>query len=73
MTLIEREKQIKKIMSKLEQLVLKAEEDKKKVEQAYLEPESAVDPMEVYEAKAYEDGAFAAYAIVKKIIEGNYE
>lgn len=70
---IDREKQVKEILNRLEQLVLKAEEDKEKVEQAYLEPDSVVDSIEVHEAKAYEDGAFAAYAIVRKILEGDYE
>lgn len=63
-----KDNQIKEILNKLEQLVLKAEKDKTDSLYNYGE-----DSIEYAESEAYESGAFAAFAIVKKVIEGDYE
>ena len=63
-----KDNQIKEILNKLEQLVLKAEKDKTDSLCNYGE-----DSIEYAEAEAYESGAFTAFAIVKKVIEGDYE
>ena len=70
---IDREKQFKDVLNKLEQLVLKAERDRKEVEDAYLEEDSVVDKSEVDEMVGYVEGVFQAYAVVKKTFEGDYE
>ena len=57
--------EIKTILNRLEQLVLKAEQDKRDMRDNYDE-----DSLEYNIAEAYEAGAFAAYAIVKNIVEG---
>lgn len=54
----------KKISFRLEQLISETEYKKRK----YEEGESEYEKLE-----AYEDGVTAAYIIVKKILEGNYE
>ena len=59
--------EIKTILNRLEQLVLKAEQDKRDMRDNYGE-----DSLEYNIAEAYEAGAFAAYAIVKNIVEGEY-
>ena len=46
---------------------MKAEQDKRDMRENYDE-----DSLEYNTAEAYEDGAFAAYAIVKNIVEGEY-
>lgn len=58
----------KEVLFKLEELVLYAEGQRKKVESA-----DGIPTVEELTAKAYEDGAFAAYAIVKKIANGGYD
>ena len=59
--------EIKTILNRLEQLVLKAEQDKN--DMLYKYGDGSLD----YNiAEAYEAGAFAAYAIVKNIVEGEY-
>ena len=60
--------EIKTILNRLEQLVLKAEQDKRDMRDNYNE-----DSLEYNTAEAYEAGAFAAYAIVQKIIDGDIE
>lgn len=65
---VDREKQIREVMNKLEQLVLKAEELKD--EALYNLGE---DSLEYSELMAYEEGIFQAFAIVKKTFEGDYE
>ena len=60
--------EIKTILNRLEQLVLKAEQDKRNMRDNYDE-----DSLEYNTVEAYEAGAFAAYAIVKKIIDGDIE
>ena len=62
-----RERQIRQVLSRLEQLVSKAEKDREESELQWGE-----DAEEAQCASAYEDGAFAAYAIVKRIFEGDY-
>ncbi len=57
--------EIKTILNRLEQLVLKAEQDKRDMRNNYGE-----DSLEYNTAEAYEARAFAAYAIVKNIVEG---
>lgn len=64
----DREKEIKTVLNRLEHLVLKAEKDKTDSLYNYGE-----DSIEYAESEAYESGAFAAFAIVKKVIEGDYE
>ena len=59
--------EIKTILNRLEQLVLKAEQDKRDMLYHYGD-----GSLEYNTAEAYEDGAFAAYAIVKNIVEGEY-
>ena len=59
--------EIKTILNRLEQLVLKAEQDKRNMRDNYDE-----DSLEYNTAEGYEAGAFAAYAIVKNIVEGEY-
>ena len=59
--------EIKTILNRLEQLVLKAEQDKRDMRDNCDEAS-----LEYNTAEAYEDGAFAAYAIVKNIVEGEY-
>lgn len=59
---------MKEVLFKLEELVLYAEEQRKKVESA-----DGTPTVEEQIARAYEDGAFAAYAIVKKIANGGYD
>ena len=65
----DREKEIKTVLNRLEQLVLKAEKAKKELEEAYLEEDSVVDKLEIYEQEAYESGIYEAYAICKKVFE----
>ena len=60
--------EIKTILNRLEQLVLKAEQDKNDMLYNYGD-----GSLEYNTAEAYEAGAFAAYAIVKKIIDGDIE
>ena len=60
--------EIKTILNRLEQLVLKAEQDKDHMLYHYGD-----DSLEYNTAEAYEAGAFAAYAIAKKIIDGDIE
>lgn len=60
--------EIKTILNRLEQLVLKAEHDKNDMLYHYGD-----GSLEYNTAEAYEAGAFAAYAIVKKIIDGDIE
>ena len=60
--------EIKTILNRLEQLVLKAEQDKDHMLYHYGD-----GSLEYNTAEAYEGGAFAAYAIVKKIIDGDIE
>ena len=57
--------EIKTILNRLEQLVLKAEQDKRDMRDNYDE-----DSLEYNTAVSYEEGVFAAYAIVKNIVEG---
>ena len=57
--------EIKTILNRLEQLVLKAEQDKRDMRDNYGD-----GSLEYNTAEAYEAGAFAAYAIVKNIVEG---
>lgn len=57
--------EIKTILNRLEQLVLKAEQDKNDMLYQYGD-----DSLDYNTAEAYEAGAFAAYAIVKNIVEG---
>lgn len=64
--MIDREQQIKTILFRLEQLIIAA--DKDKTEQMIQWGE---DSIEYAEAKGYEAAAFQAYAIVKKILEGD--
>lgn len=59
---------MKEVLFKLEELVLYAEAERKKVESA-----DGTPTIEERIARAYEDGAFAAYAIVKQIANGGYE
>ena len=59
--------EIKTILNRLEQLVLKAEQDKRDMRDNYGD-----GSLEYNTAEAYEAGAFAAYAIVKNIVEGEY-
>lgn len=68
----DREKEIKTVLNRLEQLVLKAEKTKKELEEAYLEEDSVVDKSEIYEQEAYESGVYEAYAICKKVFEDQY-
>ena len=60
--------EIKTILNRLEQLVLKAEQDKN--DMLYKYGDGSLD---YNTAEAYEAGAFAAYAIVRKIIDGDIE
>ena len=60
--------EIKTILNRLEQLVLKAEQDKDHMLYHYGD-----GSLEYNTAEAYEAGAFAAYAIVKNIVEGDIE
>ena len=60
--------EIKTILNRLEQLVLKAEQDKN--DMLYKYGDGSLD---YNTAEAYEAGAFAAYAIVKEIIDGDIE
>ena len=60
--------EIKTILNRLEQLVLKAEQDKN--DMLYKYGDGSLD---YNTAEAYEAGAFAAYAIVKKIIDGDVD
>lgn len=53
----------KELLKRLEDLVLYAENQRKA---AHEEDEEML-------AQAYEDGAFAAYCIAKKLIKGDYE
>ena len=64
--MIDREQQIKTILFRLEQLIIAA--DKDKTEQMMIWGEYSI---EYAEAEGYEAGAFQAYAIVKKILEGD--
>ena len=64
--MIDREQQIKTILFRLEQLIIVA--DKDKTEQMMIWGEYSI---EYAEAEGYEAGAFQAYAIVKKILEGD--
>lgn len=64
--MIDREQQIKTILFRLEQLVITADKDKN--EQMIQWGENSI---EYAEAQAYEEAAFQAYAIVKKIVEGD--
>lgn len=68
MVRVDREKQFKEVLNKLEQLVLIAEKDKNDVLYNWGE-----DLEEYREAEAYESGVFQAYAIVKKTFEGDYD
>ena len=69
----DREKEIKTILSRLERLVLMAEKEKKEYEE-YKDSDDHIDMAHMYEvADAYEQGIFHAYAIVKNIVEGDYE
>lgn len=67
------DRKFKEVINKLEQLVLKAEKDKNKIEDAYLEGDNVVDKGELLEAEAYLEGVFQAFAVVKKTFEGDYE
>ena len=60
--------EIKTILNRLEQLVLKAEQDKDHMLYHYGD-----GSLEYNTAEAYEAGAFTAYAIVKKIIDGDVD
>ena len=60
--------EIKTILNRLEQLVLKAEQDNTDILYKYGD-----GSLDYNTAEAYEAGAFAAYAIVKKIIDGDIE
>lgn len=66
--MVDKEKQIKEVINKLEQLVLKAEKEKDDILYNWGE-----DSLEYSTAEAYEDGIFQAFAIVKKTFEGDYE
>ena len=68
MVRVDREKQFKEVMNKLEQLVLAAEKEKNDILYNWGE-----DSEEYQTAEAYEDGIFQAYAIVRKTFEGDYE
>lgn len=65
-SMIDREQQIKTILFRLEQLIITA--DKDKTEQMIQWGE---DSIEYAEAEGYEAATFQAYAIVKKILEGD--
>lgn len=68
------EEQIKKILNRLEQLALKAREEKNEAfELVQNGTDSNVRWNDYDLAGAYEDGVFAAYAIVRNVIERNYE
>ena len=73
MVRVDREKQFKDVLNKLEKLILKAERDRIEIKDAYLEEDSVVDKSEVDEMIGYVEGIFQAYAIVKKTFEGDYE
>lgn len=68
MVKVDREKQFKEAINKLEQLVLQAENDKNETLYQWGE-----DSGEYKEAEAYEEGAFQAYVIIRKTFEGDYE
>lgn len=57
----------KELLQKLEDLVLYAENQRKAAHK-----EDCLTHEEML-AQAYEDGAFAAFCIAKKVIEGDYE
>lgn len=65
---IDREKEIKTILFRLEQFVITAD----KAEKAQM-IQWGEDSIEYAKAKSYAAAAFQAYAIVKKVIEGDYE
>ena len=61
----DREKEIKTVVNKLEQLVLKAGEETEKLEEEYGGEGEEYRAQEVYEAEIYK-----AYALCKSIFEG---
>ena len=64
--MIDREKQIKTILFRLEQFVITADKAEKTQMIQWGE-----DSIEYAKAQSYTNAAFKAYAIVKKIVEGD--
>lgn len=60
----DREKEIKIVLNKLEQLVLKAEKETERLEEEYYGEGEEYRAQEAYEAGIYE-----AYALCKKVFE----
>lgn len=61
----DREKEIRTVLNKLEQLALKAGEETEKLEEEY-----GGEGEEYRAQEAYEAGIYEAYAICKKVFEG---
>lgn len=60
----DREKEIKTVLNELEQLLLRAGEETKRLEEEY-----GGDTEEYWTQEAYESGICEAYALCKKIFE----
>ena len=60
----DREKEIKTVLNRLEQLVLEAEKETEKLEEEY-----GGEGEEYWVQEAYESGVYEAYAICKKVFE----